>query len=73
MGKGIDAARGESPLHAQVLDDFKDQLLIMLIKRLADKNGVLEIPVAETDATGGDLLSFAVRDRTFVFQLGRKS
>ena len=53
MGKGIKLAR-QIPgheLHAQVLDDFKDQLLIVLMKRLADKDGRVVIPVAETDNT----------------------
>jgi hypothetical protein len=60
MGKGIDMARADAPEHAAVMDDFKDQLLIVLIKRLADKDGKLVIPVAETDDTGGDLLAFNV-------------
>ena len=60
MGKGIDMARADAPEHARVMDDFKDQLLIVLIKRLADKDGRLVIPVAETDDTGGNLLSFSV-------------
>lgn len=72
MGKGIDMARGDSPLHASVLDDFKDQLLIVLFKRLADKTGNISIPVAEVDDTGRDLLSFAIRDGVFHFQVGKK-
>ena len=51
MGKGIDLARAAAPEHAAMLDDFKDQLLIVLVKRLA-KDGVLEVPVAEVDDTG---------------------
>lgn len=70
MGKGIDAARHDAPEHAAVLDDFKDQLLIVFLKRLGGK---VTIPVAEVDDTGGDLLSFAVRDRNFVFELRKKS
>jgi hypothetical protein len=34
MGKGIDLARPDAPLHAEVLDDFKDQLMIVLLLRL---------------------------------------
>ena len=34
MGKGIDMAREGSPVHAAVLDDFKDQMLIVFLKRL---------------------------------------
>lgn len=70
MGKGIDAARADAPLHAAVLDDFKDQLLIVLIKRLGGK---VSIPVAEVDDTGGDLVAFSVVDRVFNFELRKKS
>jgi hypothetical protein len=73
MGKGIDLARtAGAGLHADVLDDFKDQLLIVLLKRLA-VNSEVSIPVAEVDDTGGDLVSFNVIDRVFNFQLRKKS
>ena len=67
MGKGIDLARAAAPEHAAMLDDFKDQLLIVLVKRLA-KDGVLEVPVAEVDATGQDLLAFGLREGNTVFR-----
>ena len=70
MGKGIDAAREDSPLHAAVLDDFKDQLLIVFLKRLG---GALDIPVAEVDDTGQDMLAFSVRDGIFHFETRKKS
>jgi hypothetical protein len=70
MGKGIDLARAEAPEHAAVLDDFKDQLLIALIRRLG---GTVSIPVSEVDDTGGHLLAFSVRDRVFHFELRKKS
>jgi hypothetical protein len=69
MGKGIDLARSEAPLHAQVLDDFKDQLLIVLLKRLGGK---VSIPVAEVDDTGSDLVEFNIVDRVFNFEVRRK-
>jgi hypothetical protein len=72
MGKGIDLARPQAPEHAAVLDDFKDQLLIVLMKRLA-VDGKVRIPVAEVDDTGGDLLAFAIRDGVFIFELRKKS
>ena len=73
MGKGIDAARAipGGELHAAVMDDFKDQLIIVLMKRLAVA-GKVSIPVAETDDTGGDMLSFSVNDGVFNFQLSKK-
>jgi len=69
MGSGIDAARSVSPEHAALLDDLKDQLLIVFLKRLG---GQASIPVSEVDDTGGDLLSFNVRDGVFNFEVGKK-
>lgn len=75
MGKGIDAVRSTSPEHTAMLDDFKDQLLIVLIKRLANAKGELPIPVAEVDDTGQDMLAFRIdfETRTFHFQIEKKS
>lgn len=75
MGKGRDIARGSDPqaaLHAQVLADFMDQLMIVCMKRLADKNGCVVIPVAEVDATGSSILSFSVTDGNFNFVVSAK-
>ena len=74
MGKGIDLARGQSPLHAEILDDMKDQLLIILMKRLAVE-GVVVIPLVEMDDTGQDTLAFRIDpvSKEFIFNLGRKS
>lgn len=69
MGKGVDLARDDAPVHAAVLDDFKDQLLIVLVRRLGGK---VSIPVAEVDDTGGNVLSMALRDGVFDFELGKK-
>lgn len=69
MGKGIDAARPHAPLHAAVLDDFKEQLLIVFLKRLGGK---ISVPVAEVDDTGGDLLAFSVVDGVFHFETRKK-
>ena len=70
MGKGIDAARADAPLHAAVLDDFKDELLIVFLKRLGGK---VSIAVAEVDDTGRDLLAFKIVDGVFHFEMQRKS
>lgn len=70
MGKGIDMARAAGAgIHADVLDDLKDQLLIVLIRRLG---GDVQIPVSEIDDTGGCVLSFSITDRKFNFKLGSK-
>ena len=70
MGKGIDLARADNPLHAGLLDDLKDQLLIVFLKRLG---GSITVPVAEVDDTGNDLLELAVRDKQFIFNIRRQS
>jgi len=46
MGTGIDLARKDAPGHAAVIDSFKDQLLIVLLKRLGSK---ISIPISEAD------------------------
>jgi hypothetical protein len=71
MGKGIDAARLDAPAHAALLDNLKDQLLIVFLKRLGGK---VSIPCAEVDDTGQDLFAFSVdANRVFHFELKKKS
>jgi hypothetical protein len=72
MGKGIDMAREDAPIHASVLDDLKDQILIVLMKRLG---GNLTIPVEEVDDTSQDLVMFSVdaESRTLHFEVVSKS
>ena len=69
MGKGIDDAREGAPEHAALLDDFKDDLLVALIRRMG---GSVRIPVAEVDDVGGLGLAMAVRDGVFIFEIVRK-
>ena len=71
MGKGIDIARADAPEHTQILDDFKDQLLVVLIKRMG---GNITIPIAEADDTGNDLLAMAVdiENKEFKFEVQKK-
>lgn len=71
MGKGIDMARTDAPEHAAVLDNFKDQLLIVFLKRLGGK---VSIPVAEVDDTGQDMLAFRIdENKVFHFEASKKS
>ncbi len=72
VGKGIDMARPEAPEHAAVLDDFKDQLLIALLNRLADARGRVTVPVLEVDMTGLLVVSFSVNDGDFNFTVSQK-
>ena len=76
MGTGRDLARGLSPdmPHHDLLENMRDQLVIVLLKRLADKDGVVKIPVEEVDGTGGDIVSFSVDQmtRTFHFVVSKK-
>jgi len=69
MGQGIDLAREDAPLHAAVIDNFKDQLLLAMVRRLGDR---VSIPVAEIDETGGYVLLFSVNDGIFNFELRKK-
>lgn len=73
MGKGINLARDEAPEHAAMLDDFKDQLLMVCMKRLADADGKISISLKEMDDTGMDLLSFSVNNKIFNFKLTKKT
>lgn len=74
MGKGIDMARvAGASIHADVLDDLKDQLLVVFLKRLQALGHNLQFPVSEVDDTGRDLVSFRIEGRTFHFELSKKS
>lgn len=75
MGKGIDAARDDAPEHAAVMDEFKDQFVIVALKRLRDKYGDnLVFPLAEVDDTGQDLVAFSIDEqKNFHFELEKKS
>lgn len=64
MGQGIDLARADAPEHAQAIDDFKDQLLLVLLRRLG---GNVRISVSECDDTGGLVAHMSVKDGVFHF------
>lgn len=71
MGKVTDLAREMGAgIHADVLDDFKDQLLIVFLKRLGGK---VSIPVGEVDDTKQDNLAFSINDGQFHFETRNKS
>lgn len=71
MGKGTDMARElGGGLHADAMDDFKDQLLIVFLKRLGGK---VSIPVTEMDDTGQDNLTLSVVDGVFHMETRKKS
>ncbi len=80
MGLGRDLAKLLDPdaPHHEVLENFRDQLIIALLKKLADKNGNYDISVADVDATGDTVVSFAVRDsaphdgKVFHFELRKQ-
>jgi hypothetical protein len=79
MGKGIQMARDAgNSLHADVLDDFKDQLLVVFLKELKSRGHSLQFPVSQVDDTGKDLVSMQVLTEgmpspTFNFILSKKS
>jgi len=70
MGKGIDPAREFALEHAAVMDDFKDQLLLVFLRRLGGK---ISIPVSKCEDTGSLLLAFSLNDGVFDFELLKKS
>lgn len=58
------------PLHRQLIDAYKDQLIIVLLNRLGTP---VSIPVAEVDATGEFAVLMNVKDGAFNFTVVRKS
>lgn len=75
MGIGIQMAAEDNPEHARLLDDLKDQLLIVFLKALQKRGHSLSFPVAEVDDTGNDLLAFRIdfSTKTFHFSLRKIS
>ncbi len=61
-----------SPLHADVIEMLKDQLLIVFLRRLGADDAPVRVPVKEVDDTGRVNLSFSVSDGVFEFVLTRK-
>ncbi len=57
----------QNPVHAKVLEDLKNELLIVFLRRLGGK---ASIPVVEIDATEGIGLAFRVDEKkVFHFEL----
>lgn len=69
MGKGIDMAALHNPELAKAIDDMKDQLILVLIRRLGSH---VTIPVQEIDSTSGFILTMEARNGVFVFDLIQK-
>jgi len=69
MGSGINAAKELSPEAAQAMENFRDQLMIVLLQRLGDK---VSIPVAEVDNTGGHLVTMKVENGVFNIEVIKK-
>ncbi len=74
---------GSGTEHAKLIDDMKDQLLIVLLKKVAVLSGdtefllAVDIPVSEVDGTSNYLVSMAVRGahglEMFHFEVSRKN
>ena len=69
MGSGIDLAKTDAPEHAKALEDFRDQLLIALLRRIGPE---VDIPASEVDETWGYVVAMSVKDRTFHFEVRKK-
>ncbi len=74
MGKGIDLARLSDPdakhLH-DLLENMRDQLLIVFLKKLGGK---ITVPVSEVDDTGMDIMKMFLDQDTkaFTFEIHKK-
>lgn len=64
MGKGIDAAKALAPEHAAMMEDLRDQLLIVFLRRMG---GSAHIPVKEVDDTGDYIMVFSIDPATKIF------
>jgi hypothetical protein len=53
-----------------LMDRFKDQLLLVLLKRLG---GDVSIPIAEVDDTAQNLAAFRLVDGRFILEIRHKS
>lgn len=76
MGKGIDLAKTpENEKALELLDDLKDQLLIVFLKRIAPVGTKVTLTVSEIDDTGNDLFALEVDpiSKTFTFQIKNKN
>lgn len=72
MGAGIDAALGDNPELKALLENMRDQLLLVLLHRLG---GEARVPVAEIDQTGRYLMEMQLdpEGQSFTFTLRKKS
>jgi len=70
MGEGTKLAGLANPEHAAAIDNLKEQLLIVFLKRLGGK---VSIPISEVDDTDRDCLAFSIRDGAFHFETWKKS
>jgi len=67
----IDSGKRLPPEIEEELAKFREQLLIVFVKRLGGK---LTIPVSEADDTGNDIMIMEsdAKNRTFTFEVRRK-
>ena len=71
MAKKVKYANDFDPETAEQFNRFKDQLLIVLIKRLG---GVVDIPIDESNDTGQDILYMESDPvKGFHFEVGKKN
>lgn len=71
MGQGIDLAALDNPVHAALIDNLKDQLLIAFVNKFGGK---ITLTVEELDKTGNYLLGFRINqiNQTFEFKTENK-
>lgn len=75
MGIGIDLGNPDlTSEQRQGLENFRDQMLIVLLNRLKDKDGTLIVPVAEVDGTGAFMvdMELSADHKNFRFVVRKK-
>jgi len=72
MGQGTDLIRLDAPEHAAMIDNFKEQLLLVLLRRMGALESPVVIPITEVDDTGGLLGAFKIEGGAFHFELRKK-
>lgn len=72
MGRGIDLAKtlSSNPEGVKALDDLKEQLIIVLVKRLG---GAVDVSLKEMDDTGSDNLMMGLTPESMTFHFEVRS
>jgi len=67
VGEGMDLALVDAALHIEALNGLRDQLVICLLRTVADAHGRVRLPAATLDAAGRYTVSCCLSDGFFDF------